>query len=122
MKGLHIEIQNGRLLMPKIELPLLFKPHHIVEQLKCNKMMCSNVYFNVLDILQLAKNCHCKIVNKNCDVDISDYDRNVGVAAIVDFWQQNCHYITNVKYNFFVLSDLIKIPKVIVHKSKNTTL
>ena len=43
--------------------------------------MCSNFYLNVLDILPLAKNCRCLVVNKNCEVDILDHDRNVGVVA-----------------------------------------
>ena len=71
--------------------------------------MCSYVYFNVL-----AKNFHCLIVNKNCQVDILDHDHNVGMAAILDFWQKNCQLHANVNYNFFVQSYIIKIPNVIV--------
>ena len=58
------------------------------------------MYFNMLDILQLAKNFRHVIVNKNCKVDILDHDRNVGVSAILDFWWQIASFIANVEHNF----------------------
>ena len=51
---------------------------------------------------------------KDCDVDMLDYDRNVGVAAILDFGGKISNYIANVEYNFVVVWDIIKISKVIV--------